>query len=230
MLPGAPPVGILSRSSTILRFVAMPPARIDREALARAITRRAFRDLDPDGGERQQSCGWCAIHDPLVTELDPADLFFQQYLTVGFRFDRRAVPAKLLYLERKRAENALRIELDRPRLGKAARQQIKAEVESRLLARALPVPRLFDVAWNLDTGRVYLTGKLRVAQEAFVDLFRETFGVAPVPLIPYLAAEHVGLGTRIVEAVRSVSPSSLVAEPEPDGRDVPHLPLEQAEA
>jgi len=223
-------VGILSRSSTILRFVAMPPARIDREALARAITRRAFRDLDPEGGDTLQSCGWFAIHDPLVTELGPDDVFFQQYLTVGFRFDRRAVPAKLLYLERRRAEEALRGELDRPRLGRAARQQIKAEVESRLLLRALPVPRLFDVVWNLETGRVYLTGRMRVAQEAFVDLFRETFGVAPVPLIPYLAAEHVGLGTRAVEAVRSVQPTSLVAEPERDDRDVPRLPLEQVEA
>lgn len=223
-------MGILSRSSTILRFVAMPPARIDREAWARAITRRAFRDLDPESDDTQQSCGWFAIHDPLVTELGPADVFFQHYLTVGFRLDRRAVPPKLLAIERRRAEAALRAELDRPRLGRSARQQVKTEVQSRLLVRALPVPRLFDVVWNLDAGRVYLTGKARVVQEAFVDLFRETFGVAPVPLIPYLAAEHVGLGTRVVEAVRSVQPASLVAAPEPDRHGIPVLPLEQAEA
>jgi hypothetical protein len=223
-------VGILSRSSTILRFVAMPPTRIDREALARAITCRAFRALDPDGGDTRQSCGWFAIHDPLVSELNPADVFFQQYLIVGFRLDRRAVPAKLLYLERRRAEEAMRLTLDRARLGRTVRQQIKADVEARLMLRALPVPRLFDVAWNLESGRVYLTGKMRLAREAFIDLFRETFGVAPVPLIPYLAAEHVGLGARVLEAVRGVEPAGLVGEPVPEEHEVPRLPLQQVEA
>ena len=98
------------------------------------------------------------------------------------------------------------------------------------MARALPTPRLFDVIWNLQTGRVYFSGKLRAARDAFADCFRETFGVAPVPLIPYLAAEHVGLGTREVEAVRAVEPSSFGETPTPaTHEDVPRLPLEQAE-
>ena len=71
---------------------------------------------------------------------------------------------------------------------------------------------------------------IRAAREVFSDCFRETFGVQPVPLIPYLAAEHVGLQGRQVEAVRAVEPVSLVATdaaaPEPAARiEVPHLPL-----
>jgi len=223
-------VGLLSASSTIVRYVAAPPASLDRKAVARAVARRVFRDFDPENAEASHAFGWVAIHDPLATDLGPADLFFQQYLAIGFRYDRRAVPPKLLYLERRRAEAARRAEQEDGRLGRAVRKQIKAEVEARLLLRALPAPRLFDCVWNLETGRVYFTGKLRVAREAFAELFRATFGVAPVPLIPYLAAEHVGLPARVVEAVRAVEPASLAPAPERNGGGVPRLVLEEAEA
>jgi len=224
-------VGFLSSSSTVVRFAADPPPTLDRDAVARAVSRRAFRELDLDGGDSPKSVGWVAIHDPLATELTATDLFFHQYLVVGFRYDRRAVPAKLLWLERRRAEEKLRAELDRPRLGRAARQQIRAEVEARLLVRALPVPRLFDCVWNLQNGKLYFSGRLRAATEAFSEHFRETFGVTPVPLIPYLNVEHVGLGAGIVDRVRGADPSSLVAEAAPADRDdVPHLPLAEAGA
>src|SRR4051794_17020403 len=170
-------MGLLAASSTVVRLVAPPPSPLDRDALARAISRHAFRELEPDGGDVSQACGWVGIHDPLATELAPADVFFQHYLALAVRWDRRAVPAKLLYLERRRAEAALREERGTDRLGAAARRQVKADVEARLLLRALPVPRLFDCVWNLANGRVYFTGKLRAAREAFTELFRQTFGV-----------------------------------------------------
>lgn len=222
-------MGFLSSSTTVVRFVAVPPRRLDREAVARAVGRRAFREAEADGLAVAQSFGWVGIHDPLATELTPADLFFQQYLVVGFRYDRRTVPAKLLWLERRRAEEALKAERGAERLGKADRQQIKSDVEARLLARALPAPRLFDCVWNLETGRLYFSGKLRVATEAFGAVFRETFGVAPVPLIPYLAAEHTGLAPHLLEALRAAEPSRFTDEPDTATRDdVPRLPLEEA--
>ena len=79
------------------------------------------------------------------------------------------------------------------------------------------------MVWNLDTGRLYFSGKVRAAREAFAECFRRTFGVTPVPLIPFLAAEHVGLSDGAVQAVRGVEPSSLVAgaTPEHDARTEP---------
>jgi DNA recombination-dependent growth factor C len=218
-------MGLLARSSSVVRFLAAAPPRLDREAMARALARRAFHEPE-DGTELRQWYGWVSFHDPLLTELTPADVFFQHYLVVGFRFDHRTVPAKLLFLERRRAERARASERGVERLGRAERQQVKAEVEARLIARALPTPRLIDCVWNLDSGRVFVTGGPRVAREAFVEHFRQTFTVAPVPLIPWLAAEHVGLAGRAVEAVRAVEPATLApARPSPEA-DVPRLPLE----
>jgi recombination associated protein RdgC len=220
-------VGLLGASSSIVRYTAPVPPRLDRVAVAQAVVRRAFRDLDADGGA-PQAFGWVGAHDPLATDLAPEDLFLQHHLLVGFRFDRRQIPAKLVFLERRRAENARRAELGTARLGRVLRREIKADVEGRLMIRALPTPRLFDVAWNLDSGRLYFTGRLRAAREAFEALFRETFGVAAVPMIPYVAAEHVALPAQAVQAFRAVLPTSLVPDPEPSR--VPHLPLIEAEA
>lgn len=224
-------MGVLSASTSVVRLIAAPPARLEREALAAAVCRRAFREPELDLGERRESSGWVGIHDPLVTELTPADLFFQRYLVVGFRWDRRVVSPKLLWLERRRLEEQRKAERGLERLSAPERKEIKEEVAQRLMARALPVPRLFDCIWNLETGHVWFTGKVRAAREAFSECFRQTFGVAPVPLIPYLAAEHVGLDAHHVEALRAVEPASLVTEDAPRIRDeVPRLPIDPPEA
>jgi hypothetical protein len=221
-------VGFLSSSSAVVRFVAAPPARVDREAIAAAVTRRAFRELDGEGGAGGTAAGWVGAHDPLATSFDPTDLFFQHWLVIGFRLDRRMVPAKLLTLERRRAEAALRVERGVDRLSKGERRQVKADVEARLTTRALPTPRLFDCAWNLDARRVYFSGRSRAVHEAFTELFRATFGVMPVPLIPYLAVEHVGLTAAALQAVRAVSPARFVTDEPGPRADVPRLPLEEA--
>jgi hypothetical protein len=224
-------VGFLQASSTVVRFIAPPPAKLDRDAFADAVARRTFRELDASVAGGKQAYGWVGIHDPLATALGTADLFFQQYLVVGFRYDKWTIPGKLLWLERRRVEEQKKAERGIPRLGAASRREIKEEVEARLLLRALPTPRLFDCAWNLDTGRVFFTGKSKAPRDCFVDLFRETFGITPTPLIPYLAAEYVGLASSTVDAVRAVEPANLVPQTQAPAHDgVPHLPLAQPEA
>ena len=211
-------MGFLSATSSIVRFHADPPSKLDRDALCRAVNRGAFREHDEDGLPRAEAFGWVAIHDPLVVELDPSDVFFQQYVVLGFRYDRRVAPAKLVTLERRRAERERKREQNLERIGRAIRREIKEEVAARLLAQALPSPSLFECAWNLETRTVFFTGKARAPREAFSTLFRETFSVMPVPVIPYLAAERVGLQGPTVDAIRAVEPSVLSVERR-DGSD-----------
>jgi hypothetical protein len=80
-------MGFLSASSSVVRFDAQPAGKIDRDAVCRAINRNAFREHDEDGLPRAEAFGWVAVHDPLVVELDASDVFFQQYLLIGFRYD-----------------------------------------------------------------------------------------------------------------------------------------------
>lgn len=203
-------MGFLSAASSIVRFHAKPPTKIDRSAVAAAVSERAFRERDEDGLPKAESFGWVAIHDPLVTDFEASDLFFQQYLVVGFRFDTRAVPAKLAWMQRRRAEVEYKREQSLERLGRTTKREIKEDVEAMLMARALPNPKLFECAWNLETEAVFFTGKLKSAREAFASLFRDTFGVAPIPMIPYLAVERVVVASDVVDRLRAVEPSRLV--------------------
>jgi len=205
-------MGFLSASSSIVRFDAKPATRIDRNALCDAVNRRAFREHDEDGLPKQEAFGWVAIHDPLVVELAPSDIFFQQYALLGFRYDRRVAPAKLIRLECRRAEEERKQSQGLERLGRTIRREIKEEIAARLLLRALPSPSLFECAWDLERNTVYFTGKSRGPREAFQSLFRETCGVAPVPVIPYLAVERLGLAGAIVDAVRAAEPSRLASQ------------------
>jgi hypothetical protein len=216
-------MGFSSATASLFRYHAPVPPAFDRVAVADAVTRRAFRPLGPD--DSTQRGGWVAIHDPLVTDLGPADLFFQHYLVVGFRFDRRVVPAQLLRLERRRIEQERAREQGVARLGAKARREITIEVEARLSSQALPAPRLVDCAWNLERGRLYLAGGARTLREAFLDLFRATFGVHPVPLIPFLVTEHVGLGAGTVNAVRGVEPAVLAPQAVAGPANGPALPI-----
>ena len=215
-------MGFLSTSASVVRMQARVPGSIDRVHLAAKVSEHAFRDVDDDGLAPVARSGWVSVHDPLVTDFTPSDLFFQQYLAVGFRHDRRAVPAQLLRLERRRLETERRAGREGGRLGAAERREIKLEVESRLLARALPAPRLVDCVWNLASGHVFLSGGSRLLREAFASCFRATFGVMPVPMIPWLTAQHVGLSPHALEQLRAAEASSLVERP-PDG--VPSLPI-----
>src|SRR5262245_1917116 len=160
-------MGLLSASTSVVRFVAVAPARFEREAIARAVTRHVFRDPEPDAGDPRETWGWVPLHDPLGERFVPADLFFHHYLVLGFRYDKRLVPPKLLLVEGRRPEAERKGKRGVERLGRAERREIKDEVAARLLARALPSPRLFDCVWNLEVGRVYFSGKLRAAREAF---------------------------------------------------------------
>jgi Putative exonuclease, RdgC len=202
-------MGFLSASSSIVRFDARPTAKVDREAFCKAVNRRVFHEHDEDGLPKQEAFGWVAIHDPLVIDLVPSDIFFQQYALLGFRYDRRVAPAKLIRLECRRAEALRKEQQGLERIGRALRREIKEEVAARLLQRALPSPQLFECAWDLERHTVYFTGKSRAPREAFAQLFRESFGVVPVPVIPYLAAERIGLPGAIVDTIRAVEPSPL---------------------
>jgi DNA recombination-dependent growth factor C len=212
-------MGFLSASSSIVRYDARPTTKVDRETFAKVVNRRAFREHDEDGLPRQEAFGWVAVHDPLVVDLVPSDIFFQQYALLGFRYDRRVAPAKLIRLECRRAEAERKEQQGLERLGRAIRREIKEEVAARLLLRALPSPQLFECAWDLERHTVYFTGKSRAPREAFASLFRETFGVAPVPVIPYLAAERVGLSGALIDALRAVAPSRLT-RPDAESRGV----------
>lgn len=213
-------MGFLSASSTIVRLHADPPAKIDRETVLAGVSRRAFREESETGLPHEEVFGWVDIHDPMETRFDTTDLFFQQYLLLGFRYDRRTIPTKLAWMERRQAERARRERDGLDRLSLSIRREIRDEVDARLLQKALPTPRLFECAWNLDSGVIYFTTRTGSVMEAFSTTFRETFGLTPTPMIPYLTAEHIGLDASVLASFRASTEVELTGTlPDADAGD-----------
>ena len=202
-------MGFLSASSTIVRLHAAPPAKVDRETVLAGVSRRAFREESDTGLPHEEVFGWVDIHDPMETRFDTTDLFFQQYLLLGFRCDRRTIPTKLAWMERRQAERERREKDGLDRLSLSIRREIRDEVDARLLQKALPTPRLFECAWNLDSGVIYFTTRTGPVMEAFSTTFRETFGLTPTPMIPYLTAEHIGLDASVLASFRASTETEL---------------------
>ena len=65
-------------------------------------------------------------------------------------------------MQRRRLEQDRRSEQDVDRLSRSTKQEIKQDVESSLLARALPNPKLFECAWNLETEGSWNPGHPRL--------------------------------------------------------------------
>src|SRR4029453_5940649 len=130
----APPRGFPPASTALVRFAAAAPARLEREAIALAVTRHAFREGDPEAGDARQAGGWIAVHDPLQRGFTAPDLFFHQYPVLGFRYDKRLVPPKLLMLERRRLERERAAARGAIRLAAPERRENKNEIAPRLPA------------------------------------------------------------------------------------------------
>jgi len=76
------------------------------------------------------------------------------------------------------------------RLGQKARKELRDKVRFSLLAKVIPVPSVYDVAWNLRSGTLLLFSCQDKVIQRFEELFFETFGIRPSPVTPYSLAQR----------------------------------------
>ena len=63
-----------------------------RDRFVESVRLRSFRDLEPES-EEDSRAGWCSIEQPFDTDLTAPKIFFNDYLTLGFRIDTWRIPA-----------------------------------------------------------------------------------------------------------------------------------------
>ena len=61
----------------------------------KAVRLRAMKPLEPDEEELERS-GWAKIGEPFVIDLSSEDVFFNEYVALGFRTDRWAISPAVL--------------------------------------------------------------------------------------------------------------------------------------
>lgn len=163
-----------------------------REKFLEAIQLRAMRPLDAEEDIEERS-GWCALGDPYQLELTHERVFFNNYLNLGFRTDRWAIPAPILRTKLNEAETAYLASKGREKLSKREKEELKQVVVRKLRKQFVPTVRVVDLSWSLEEGLVRFFSHAGRTTAAMADLFAQTFGSELTIEAPYTLAARLGL-------------------------------------
>ena len=203
-------LSLLQGTISLKRFMVVGTVPT-RDELLDGLRRDAFRPFE--GGLEGEQMGWCDWRNLLITPPDDNWVIQERFAVFGLRLDTRKVPGSLL-----KAKVDLRIDdLHKDKdhvsfISKEARTSIQSEVNSELLLKVLPTPKIFEVAWDLRGGTLLTTASSGKAQSDFVGLFVKTFGRELHPITPLLMASRL-LKSVSVDYLMTVDPLDLTVGP-----------------
>jgi len=151
-----------------------------------------MKPLEPEDEEPERS-GWSKIGEPFVVDLTHEDVFFNEYVNLGFRTDRWKLSPSLVKKALRDAEAAYLEKKGREKLSRTEKSELKLMVTKKLRRAADPATRVVDVSWSLNEGVVRFFSHATKPGTQMMDLFKKTFGLTLVPESPYTLAERIGL-------------------------------------
>jgi DNA recombination-dependent growth factor C len=182
-------MGLMHGSAGFTRYMAegtLPQNFM--EGLSENMARYAFRDLD-DKSMDERSAGWVNIMDMFDNRFAGIEFLKEPYIAMSLRIDERKIPPTALKQYSRQAEEEIREEENLEFLPKSRRADIKEAVRLRLLKRAIPVARIYDMIWNTATGLVVFgCTSARVCDE-FMHRFLQTFNLQLQAICPYTLGE-----------------------------------------
>ncbi len=183
-------MGLLANSATFVRYAVTGDIPVDFwNFAAEHISRNAFRDIDDTYDE--YSIGWVSVLNMFDAEFSYASYAAGDYITLSMRIDERKVSAAVLKKFCLKEEERLKKERQIPKVSRGQRLEIKENMQLMLMKKAVPVPAVYDLCWNLADNTVLFFSTNAKAQAALEDFFKETFGLFLVLQVPYLTAAHL---------------------------------------
>ena len=201
-------MGLLSRTSTFVRYSVegqLPDNFWD--FAAERIAQFSFRDIDDTFDE--YSIGWVAVDNMFDSTFAHASYAVGDQIVLSLRIDERKVSKTLLKKFSLKEEERLKKERQLPRLSRNQRVQIKEDIHLQLVKKALPVPSVYEMSWNLANNTVLFFSISTKAQSILEDFFKECFGFTIILQVPYLAAANL-LEFPEQELLKEVQPEILV--------------------
>jgi hypothetical protein len=153
------------------------------------LATRGFQSIENSAEELSE--GWVQVDQPDEALFEsPADFLRDNYLVFTLRRDQRRIPAAVLKSHSGREEGAfLAQHPNLRRTPKNKREEIKEQVQLRLMTRCLPVPSTVDVVWDQRSGILTLYSLGTKVIERFETIFRSTFeGFSLVVIHPFARA------------------------------------------
>ncbi len=175
---------------------------------------KAFQSIESSSEENSE--GWTQVDHPDDASFEVPSAFWRDnYLLFSLRRDQRKIPAAVLKSHTAREEGAfLSMHPNLRRTPKNKRNEIKEQVQLRLMSRCLPVPSTVDVVWDQKKGQLTLFSLGSKVIERFEDNFRKTFeGLHPLAIHPFARARMLLEGQELdkLEQANQANSDSVLA-------------------
>ncbi|MDD2366603.1 MAG: recombination-associated protein RdgC [Desulfuromonadaceae bacterium] len=202
-------MGVYANTVSITQFVVTGelPRSDQFDWFSQKLSARGFQSIENSAEESSE--GWVLVDKPDdVSFTLPSDFWRDNYLVFSLRKDQRKIPAAVLKSHSGREESAfLAQNPNLRRTPKHKREEIKEQVQLRLLLKCLPVPSSVDVVWDLKSGVLTLFSLGTKVIERFEDLFRKTFdGCSLVIIHPFARAQKL-LEGQMLDALNAANQS-----------------------
>lgn len=199
-------MGLISGSGSFTRyFVEGTLPENFLESLSENIARHSFRNLDEES-IAERSVGWVNVMDMFDNRFAGLDFLKEPYVTMSFRVDEKKIPSTALKQYCLEAEEKIKTTENLEYLPKIRRLDIKEGVRLRLLKRAIPVSRIYDMIWNYSTGLVIFGCTTNKLCDEFMKFFLQTFNIQLQTICPYTLAcsflEKEGTSPAILDGLR----------------------------
>jgi hypothetical protein len=201
-------MGLLSRTSTFVRYSVegqLPDNFWD--FAAERIAQFSFKDIDDTFDE--YSIGWVSVDNMFDSAFAHTSYAVGDQIVLSLRVDERKVSKILLKKFTLKEEERLKKERQIPRLNRNQRVQIREDIHLRLVKKALPVPSIYELSWNLANNTLLFFSISPKAQSILEDFFKECFGLTIILQVPYLAAANL-LDLSEQEGLKEIQPEILV--------------------
>ena len=201
-------MGMLSRTATFVRYsVEGELPENFWEFAAERIAQFSFRDIDDTFEE--YSIGWVAVDNMFDSSFAHASYAAGDQIVLAMRIDERKVSSTLLKKFSLKEEERIKKEHNAPRLSRGHRQQIREDVRLQLMKKALPLPSIYELAWNLADSTLLFFSTSAKAQSVLEDFFKECFGLTIMLQVPYLVGANL-LDPAEQERLKELRPEIMV--------------------
>jgi DNA recombination-dependent growth factor C len=202
-------MGFASRSVSIVRYRVKGQAEGSFwDAVDQGIRKGAFRELETVGDD--VGMGWTSIDDFEDNVFRGASYVRGNYIGLALRVDTARVPPRVLEMELRKETRKLLEQTGQKRLSSAQRRELKDGVKDKLKRQVFPSIQVYDLIWDTSKAVLYFASLSIKARERLEDLFKKSFGLTLVPLIPYLRAEELLTGQAQRQALENLRPCSMV--------------------
>jgi hypothetical protein len=201
-------MGLLSGSASYVRFsVEGQPPENFWDYVAERVALFSFKDIDDNYEEN--SLGWVSLLNMFDSDFSFGSYANGNFVTLSLRFDERKVSPVILKKFVQKEEERIKKEKQIQKINRSLRVEIKERIRSDLLKKAIPLPSVWDLCWNIADSTLLFFSTNKKAHSLLEDHFKKTFDLTLIQQVPFITGQHL-LDSEGVENLKNITSDLFV--------------------